>query len=195
MNANYITIITLILFLVLTIRGYRKGFLRMMVYFVGMILIVISIRYCSPYVNEYLINNTSVYSQIKENVAESLREKNSVLDNTIEENQELTIESYDMPSTIKKCLLRNNTLEVYKKLLVDVFEEYVSSFLAMIAIKAITYIGLLIFFWIIFRLVLWACKIIAKIPIIRGINKLAGAAVGFSEALIIASIFFTDVLK
>jgi len=187
-------IAVLILFTYFIFRGYRKGFLRIAVYFAGMIIILVSVRKLSPKVSEYLIENTSTYVQIKEKISDTLEEKNSVFDNTVEENQKLTIDSYDMPELLKTKLLVNNTTEVYKKFLVSMFEDYVSSYLAKVAVNALAFVGMFVTFWIAFRIVLMLCNIISKIPIIKGINKLAGALLGLIEALLITWIFFFIVI-
>lgn len=190
MEINYLLVAVLILFAIFTIRGYKKGFLRIVVYFIGILFILYAVKKISPGLSNYLTNNTSVYTRIKEEITESLKEKNSVLDNSIEANQKLTIESYDMPDVLKEMLNTNNNIQIYKSLFVEVFEDYVSSFLAKTAVNALSFLGLFITLWVVFRIVLGLCNLITKIPIIKGANKLLGAALGFSEALIISWLFF-----
>lgn len=194
MDINFLLVAVLTLFLILVIRGYKKGFLQIVVYFAGMIFIIIAVRKISPSVSEYIINNTSAYTEIKDSITEALSEKNSVLDNTNVENQKLTIESYDMPDLIKEKLQINNTAESYKAFLVEVFEEYVSSYLAKTAVNALSFVGLFIALWICFRLVLYLCKLISHIPVIKGLNKMLGALLGFVEAIIISWLFFFIVI-
>lgn len=190
METNYLFIAILILFLYLVIRGYRRGFLRIVVTFIGMIIIIAAVKRATPYVSEYLISNTKVYEAVQEKVTEKFKEANLRYDNTIEENQIKTINSYEIPDSLKKNLILNNTQLMYKKLLVDVFEEYVSAYLAKSAVKAMAFVVLFITFGVLFRLLLRFVDIISKIPIIKGINKLAGGCLGFVEALIITWVFF-----
>ena len=194
MMTNYLFIAAVILFAALIIRGYRKGFLRIVVYFIGMIFIIVSVKKISPTVSQYLMDNTSAYTDIKGKISDTLKEKNEIFDNTVEENQKLTIESYDMPQLLKTNLLINNTAEMYKTLLVSMFEDYVSSYLAKTAVNALSFIGLFVILWIAFRVVLSLCNLISKIPIIKGINKMAGALLGLVEALFVSWIFFFIVI-
>lgn len=194
MDTNYLLIGILVLFLILVVRGYRKGFLRIAVYFAGIVFILLTVKSMSPSVSKYLMENTNAYTNIKEGITDNLKEKNSILDNSIAENQKLTIDSYDMPDLIKDRLNANNTIETYKTLLVVAFEEYVSSYLAKTAINALSFIGLFIVLWIVFRIVLHICDLISKIPVIKGLNKMLGALLGFAEALVLSWLFFFVVL-
>jgi len=190
MDVNYLLIGVIAFFAISVIHGYRKGFLRIMITLAGIILSVFIVTVISPYISDYLTNNTFVYDSVKEKVINLVEENNSKLDNTIPENQIKTIQSYDLPDLIKKSLIEHNTKEVYQTLMVTLFEDYIASYLSKLIINAGTFAGL----FIILTAALWICtlsaKIIAKIPIIKGINRLLGLGAGFISALIIVWIGF-----
>lgn len=188
MNINYFLLVTIILFIVLTVRGYKKGFLRMIVYFGGMIFVLIMAKRATPVIADFFINNTNVYEDVRKMVADELIEKNAARDNTDEDNQVITINSYNLPEILKSDLIINNTREVYNRLLVTVFEDYVSVYLAKILIRFLAFIIVFIVLFIAFKMVLAFTNLISKIPIIKGINKLAGGIVGFLEAYFIVQI-------
>ena len=190
MTANYLFFAVIALFAYMIIRGYSRGFLRMVVTFVGLIVIIIAVKKASPYVSDYLINNTSTYSSVQKKITEKFEEANHKYDNTIKENQELTINSYEVPDVLKNNLVINNTQEIYEQLLVSVFEEYVSAYLAKTAINALSFVALFVVLVIAFKVLLAAVDIISRIPIIKGINKLIGGCIGFIEALLIVWVFF-----
>lgn len=194
MNTNYLQIAVIILFIFMIVRGYRKGFLRLAVTFIGMIAIIVAASKMSPYVTDYLINNTKAYTVIQENVTEKFKEANQKYDNTIPKNQELTINSYELPDILKNNLLVNNTEQIYKMLLVNVFEEYVSAYLAKSAVKALAFVLLFVVLIIAFKVILSVVDLISKIPIIKGLNKFAGGLLGFIEALLIVWVFFFFVI-
>lgn len=190
MDINYLSVAILLLFIVMTVRGYRRGFLRMVVTFLGTILILSAAKRVSPYISEYMINNTSTYETVQTKITEKFAEANQRYDNTIPENQAMTIEGYDLPDLLKNNLLINNTKEMYNILLVSVFEEYVSAYLAKTAIKAMAFVLVFVVFIVAFKILLLVVDIISKIPIIRGINEFVGACLGFIESLIIVWVFF-----
>lgn len=194
MRVNYLAIAVVMLFAVLIFRGYRRGFLRILVYMIGMFGILLAVRACMPTVNEIVMNNTNIYTSVQQRINGSLLEMNSKNDNTIKENQTETINSYNMPSSIKNSLIENNTEDMYKNLLVEQFDDYVSAFLAKKAVSVVSFFVLFIFFWLIFKIVLMIVHIIERIPIIKGLNKMVGALVGGMEALVIVWVAFSGII-
>ena len=190
MEINYLFIAIVALIVYMTVRGYRKGFLRIVVSFIGTIVIVIAAREAAPYVTDYLYNNTDAYEKIELGIEEMFKDANEKYDNSIPENQVKTIDSYNVPDSLKNNLIINNTAEMYKTLVVDVFEDYVSAYLANTAIKAAGFVLAFIVLIIAFRLLLYFVNIISRIPIIRGINQFIGGCIGFIESLIIVWVFF-----
>lgn len=194
MNINYLFVATVLLFLICIVNGYRKGFLRIVISLLGIILAIIAVTFVSPHISDYLINHTKTYDVVKQKVIDVFQDDNSKLDNSIPENQTLTIESYDLPDIIKNTLIKNNTSEMYQSLMVTIFEDYIAGYLAKIIINAISFIGLFLMLMIFLWFVLFSADIIAKIPIISGVNKILGAVAGLIKALIIVWIFFFVVL-
>lgn len=184
----------MILFFFCIVNGYRKGFLRIVISLLGIILAIAAVTVVSPHISDYLINHTKTYDAVKEKVISVFQEDNSRLDNTIPENQMLTIESYDLPDVIKNSLIKNNTSEMYQSLMVTIFEDYIAGYLAKIIINAISFIGLFLMLIVFLWFVLFSADIIARIPIIKGANKILGAVAGFLKALIITWVVFFIVL-
>lgn len=183
-------IAVLAIFAFFMIQGYRKGFLRIVVSLIGTILIICAVIFISPYVSDFLINKTEAYDSVKSKMVEVFKEDNSKLDNTIPENQTLTIESYSLPDIIKGALIKNNTDDVYKQMMVEMFEDYVSGYLARLIIKAGVFAGVYLLLRIVLWLALKSVDLISKIPIIKGFNKFLGLVCGFANALIIVWIFY-----
>ncbi|MCR5221534.1 MAG: CvpA family protein [Lachnospiraceae bacterium] len=194
MNLNFLLIAVLAVFAVCIIQGYRKGFLRIVISLIGTILIVATVFAISPYVSKLLIDRSGAYDKIKGKVERVFTEDNAKLDNTIPENQELTIDSYQVPDLLKNALKENNTEETYKQLMVELFEDYIAGYLSRLIIKASSFIGVFLLLSIGLWLALKSADLIAKIPIIKGFNKFLGVIVGFLEALMIVWVFFVVVI-
>lgn len=190
MEINYLFVAVVFLFIYMIGRGYNRGFLRIVITFIGTIFIIVLVKSMSPYVSDYFMNNTKAYEKVQDKITEKFAEANQRYDNTIPENQSKTISSYDIPEVLKDNLIINNTKEVYQGLLVSIFEEYVSAYLAKTAIKAMAFVVLFVVFYIVFKILLVVVDVISKIPIIKGINKSAGACLGLIESLIIVWLFF-----
>lgn len=193
-NVNFLLVAVLATFAFFIIQGYRKGFLRIVVSLVGTILIICAVIFVSPYVSDFLINKSGAYDSVKSKMVEVFKEDNSKLDNTIPENQTITIESYSLPDIIKGALIKNNNEDVYKQLMVDIFEDYVSGYLARLIIKAGVFAGIYLLLRIVLWLALKSVDLISKIPVIKGFNKFLGLVTGFANALIIVWIFYLAIV-
>lgn len=194
MKINILFIVTIALFVWLIVRGYKKGFLRIAVTFFGMIVIIAIAKRATPHISEYLINNTNTYNNIENKITERFSEANKQYDNTIAENQVMTINSYELPDIIKSSLIDNNIQPVYESLLVTVFEDYVSAFLAKGAVNALSFAFIFIAAFIAFKIILAVVDVISRIPIIKGLNKYAGALLGLVESLLVVWIAFFLIL-
>ena len=78
--------------------------------------------------------------------------------------------------------------------MVNVFEDYVSAYLAKMVINAIAFVGLFVVLWIFLWFILLSADIITKIPGLNKINRLLGMLTGLSTALIIVWVFFFIVI-
>lgn len=189
-NVNFLLIAVLAVFFFCIVDGYNKGFLKIIVTLVGTVLIICAVAFVSPYVSDALINKSGAYDSVKIKMFEVFKDDNSKLDNTDPINQQLTIESYSVPDILKNALKDNNNAEVYKELMVNVFEDYISGYLARLIIKGLVFVGIYVVLKIILWLVLKSVDIISKIPVIKGFNKFLGLVVGFANALVIVWLFF-----
>ena len=190
MNINILLVAVIAILAISAVNGYRKGFLRIAISLFTIILVICVVTVISPYVSNYLTNHTKVYDHLKYKVVEVFADHNAQYDNTIEENQIKTIESYDMPEIITSCLINNNTSEVYHELMVTLFEEYVAGYLAKMIINAISFIGCFLMLWVFIWFILFSADIIARIPIIKGFNKLLGLFAGLTKGLLIVWVGF-----
>lgn len=190
MEINILLAVVVAILAVSAVNGYRKGFLRIAISLFTIILVICVVTVISPYISNYLTNHTKVYDHLKTKVVEVFADNNAQYDNTIEENQIKTIESYDLPEIITSCLISNNKAEVYQALMVSLFEEYVAGYLAKMIINAISFIGSFLMLWIFIWFIIFSADIIAKIPIIKGFNKLLGLFAGLIKGLIIVWVGF-----
>ena len=190
MDINILLVAVILILVISAVNGYRKGFLRIAISLFTIILVICVVTVISPYVSNYLTNHTKVYDNLKEKVVEVFADDNAQYDNTIEENQIKTIESYDLPEIITTCLISNNKAETYQSLMVSLFEEYVAGYLARMIINAISFIGCFLVLWIFIWFIIFSADIIARIPIIKGFNKLLGLIAGLIKGLLIVWVGF-----
>lgn len=94
------------------------------------------------------------------------------------------IESLEIPDQIKKLLIENNNGEIYQEMGVQIFEDYVGKYLADRVIRVIIFTVLFIVFYAFLHIIIVWLNLISRLPILYGLNKIAGAVLGLTEALI-----------
>lgn len=107
--------------------------------------------------------------------------------------QQEAINAADLPDIFKNLLSVNNNSEIYEELGVQTFAQYVGSFFAKLIINIISYLGTFLIVTIILRAIIFALDIVAEIPVLGLINRLAGGVIGFAGALIIVWLLFVVV--
>jgi len=186
---NHILLIAVMAYLILSIwNGYRKGLVRMVFSVVSLLVAILISRMVTPFVEDYLKQETAIYEQIQkktgEFVEDTLQEKLSVGLSSASD-QAYAIEELPLPKYIRTVLTKNNTEEIYQFLGVNEFEDYISGALAGFVITALAFV---LSFIIVELGIFLAAKIIeklAKLPGLNGINRISGAAVGGIKAFVV----------
>lgn len=164
--------------------GYRRGFVKEVVSVLLVLLSVVVVWMINPYVNTFIRENTSVYEKIQnvsESFVESLANGNDTMD---EEQQDELISGMGLPGLLQNGITENNTAAVYQQLAVNTFGGYVSRYLANIAVNCLSFLISYILASVLIRVFAYSLDILARLPVVRGINKLAGALIGGGKCII-----------
>lgn len=170
------------------IDGIRRGFIRKAVSAVSLIVTLVLVTYLTPQITNFIQNNTSLH--------ENLQEKCSAIflsdeyNEDVKTDQVLMIENMDLPENIKEMLLENNNTESYDLLAVSGFHDYVGAYLAGLIINALAYLLSFVIVWTTIRAILLALDVVTMLPILHGINKLAGGALGLVYGVALVWIAF-----
>lgn len=100
------------------------------------------------------------------------------------------IEAAELPELFKNLLTENNNDEIYEDLGVETFAQYVGSFLSKLIIHMIAFLSTFIVVTIVLRAIVFALDIVANLPVLGTINRIAGAGAGFVGALVIVWTLF-----
>lgn len=106
-----------------------------------------------------------------------------------EEGDDKLIDSLPLPDMIKEQLKQNNNSDIYELLGVDRITDYISASISDFIINAAAFVIMFILVNIALRIAAHLLSAIAGLPVICGMNQLAGAAIGFAEAIFYIWIF------
>lgn len=165
--------------------GHHRGFLRQCVSLGALILTIIVVKAGTPYVTGFIRENP----QIRQSAAQAVMdiagwEEPSPDKNQVPSAQRLSIEQMEIPQMVKDLLLENNNSEFYDMLGVDQFTEYVSTCLGNLLINVVGTILLFVVSFVLIHLVVRWLDLISRIPIIHGLNQMAGACLGLAQGLL-----------
>lgn len=180
---NWLSIAVAVYLIGMVLYGHYKGFIKLAVSAVALIITFATIHVAMPRVTDFLKNNTKIYSSFEQSMKDAMKLDENA-DSEEPSGQRSIIEGLELPKQLKDALLENNNNEVYKVLGVDTFTQYVASYLAN---SILNIVGFLVLFVVVFAalniLTVWL-DLVARLPILSGINKIAGGLLGGIEGLI-----------
>ena len=164
--------------------GFRGGFVREVVTMFFWVLSIALVWFMNPYVNDFLKENTPLYEFVQSRTRDYVESK--LEGNTAAEEQEQSslLENLGLPSFLTEEIEENNNASVYQYLAVNTFTDYVSDYLAVAAVNGVSFLVSLLLATLLIRMLAYALDIIARLPIINGINKSAGALVGVVKGIL-----------
>jgi uncharacterized membrane protein required for colicin V production len=171
-----------------TIDGLRRGFIRKAVSAVSLILTLVLVTYLTPQITNFIQEKTSMHENLQKKCSEIFL--NDEYDEDVKTDQVLMIENMDLPGNIKEMLLENNNTESYDVLKVTGFHEYIGAYLARLIINALAFLISFVIVWTAIRAILLALDVVTKLPLLHGINKLLGGALGAVFGVVLVWIAF-----
>lgn len=198
MDINWLAVAVAALLLVFTFNGWHKGFLKIVISFAGTVVILIAVVFLSPKVSRYVTDNTGIFEKTRQKVIGVFVEKLVRADEEKQLNKNVAsdtdnsnpFEDLNIPEIMKSDLIEENASEMYQALLTTVFRDYISVYITKLIINAGSFVFVYAALSVFLMVIVKSSDIIARIPVIKGFNKLLGGLVGAAWALLIVWVFF-----
>lgn len=187
---NWILIAVIGIVAVLGWLGMKKGLIKMVFSLVSTIAALLIAMLFSPVVSGMMKNNEAVVGFFDEKIGALVDFSPEEAKEETESKQESLIESLPLPETFKDSLLKNNTAESYVSMQVQNFEAYVCRQITNVIINAIAFVITLVLAIIALALLCKTLDLLAKLPVLRQINAVAGLAAGIAEGLLLVWVLF-----
>ena len=185
---NELLIVVAAIFLLCFTVGVNRGFIKIVASLSATLIILVLVMFSLPYVGDALREYTPLEEKINEKCINILQP--GEVDVTSRDAQISLIENSEFPEIFKELLLANNNGEVYERLGVTTFVDYVGAYLAKLISDIVAFILAFIVITVVVRIILYVLDIIGNLPVIGGLNRLAGGILGLGTALIIVWILF-----
>lgn len=170
------------------IDGLRRGFIKKAVSAVSLIVTLVLVTYLTPQITTFIQNHTPLQDNLAKKCSALLL--NNEYDESLKTDQVMIIENLELPENIKEMLLENNHAESYDLLEVSGFHEYVGAYLAKLIINALAYLLSFVIVWTLLRVGLMALDVVTKLPLLHGLNQLAGGVLGLVYGVVLVWIAF-----
>lgn len=187
---NILLLIIAIIFAFSAFIGYKKGLVRIVASLLATIIIVFLVSLATPYVSQWIRQSTPLESTVQNKITELIPSGAELSGQPTSEQQIASIESAQLPDMFRQMLLENNNQEVYEALGVTTFLEYISSYIAKVLADIIAFLIIIVIAIVILPLVIRMLGIVNKLPVIGGVNRLAGGVAGLGIGLVIIWILF-----
>lgn len=174
------------------IDGLRRGFIRKAVSALSLIVTLVLVTYLTPQVTNFIHEHTSMHANLQQKCSEIFLGDSDGSEGKTD--QVRMIENMELPENIKEMLVENNNSEAYALLEVTGFHEYIGAYLAGVIINALAYLISFVIVWAAIRVILLALDVVTLLPILHGINKLAGGALGLVYGVVLVWLAFLLVM-
>lgn len=186
LTKHWLSVGTAVFLLAMVLYGHYRGFLRIAVSMVALITTLVIVRMGTPYMTNFLLQNTGIHAAVERGLLGIA----GALDVAAEDvempaGQRLLIEKLNLPDQMKEALIENNNHEVYRLLGVDAFMDYIGAYLTNMVLNVVCSVVLFLLVYIGIRLVMRWLDLLAKLPILSGMNQIAGAVLGGVQGLLV----------
>jgi uncharacterized membrane protein required for colicin V production len=155
---------------------YRRGFAVSVLTFFSLVISIVLARIVSPFIAAPLRGVNGLYGGLQNWVTHTLK---------LEEIAGYTIEEFaanlNLPSFAQNQIISHNTPETHQLLNVGAsapISAYVSAFIAGMIINVIAFIIAFVIVFALVRIGIGMVDVATRLPVIRTVNKAAGAALG-----------------
>lgn len=187
MNLTWLGTLAVVWLVIMFLRGYSRGLVKEIVSLVFLLFSLTLVWMVNPYVSQFIKENTMIYQKVQEssreiverNLEKSLQQKGA----TQREIQQGVVDQLPLPKFLKNQLKEDNRSDVYRYLNVKNFTEYIADYLTRIVMNGMSFIISFIIVSVVLNIIAGVLNLVAKLPILNGINRLAGACLGGIKGL------------
>ncbi len=182
---NVLDIFVLAVIIISAIYGWVRGFVRTVFSVVFTILVIVLTIVLTPVLSSYIIDRTEFDEKISEQVVyltgvEKIEEGLSNITNIDELVSELPI-----PENMAKLIKDSHKLDFSKQDEKGDYGKYIGDKVASIAVNYLVFVVLFLIITMIFNILLMQLELIAKLPVLKQLNRTLGLGVGVFLGLIV----------
>lgn len=183
---NWLLLIIGLVIIVFMVVGYIRGFIKSIFSLCSILVIMIVSSFLAPLVDHYVEKNTQIYPMVEERCIAHYEKKALEITNKQELNKPGSEEEAISTLEIKynKVLQEKFKREIYKQTKETGVFEKIGKATANMIIESAIFLLTIIVLWMILRVIEGVLDLVAKLPVLKGINRLLGTLVGLVGGII-----------
>lgn len=181
---NWLLIIVLVVIALNVMRGYRRGLLRMAYSMVSWIIVWVLVAWATPYISNYIINNTGIYQQIAEHCEEVIQQtaaekaETQITGAAGQTEEQLAGLGINLPENVLSNIVKQSTESADTFLAESGIYSELANSLARFVVQGISFLIASVFAGFVVQMLSRVLGIVSHIPIIHGVNRTAGLFAG-----------------
>lgn len=190
---DILLIVVLLILAGFGLHGYLRGLVRVLFSLVAVFLTIVLATAIAPYVAHFLQTQTPLYQTVKEKCVDYLQ--SAVEDGMQQETQGWetgTVFGIKMPEELQEIFKENTDAQGSPVEAAGVYER-AGDFVAGQVVQRLAWILSFALILALLSVVVHFLDLLAKLPILKNINRIGGLAVGLLEGLIVVWILFLAV--
>lgn len=182
-------ILLIVILLILSgfgLHGYLRGLVRVLFSLAAVFVAIGFATALEPYTAQFLQTQTPLYDTVKERCTEYLQSSlEGEIHHRTEEQNEVAILGMKLPEEIQQLLGDNVTDQAESLVEASGLYEKVGDFVAVQVVHRLAWVLAFTVILILLVVAVHFLDVIAKLPVLRNINRIGGLAVGLVEGLIV----------
>ncbi len=204
---NILSIVVLLILIGFMIWGYWRGFIRIAFSLVVMLLTILLVSWATPYISDFLKENTTIYEDLAANCSSKIqaaieggREAAEVTEGDNGENPAANEESQTaggenqgtealeglrLPTLWMEQLLEKTGQTIDQAVEDSGIYRQAGEYIADLVLRGVAFFVAFLLVTILLRFVMGILDVLAKLPVIKGVNRLLGGAAGLLQGLLL----------
>lgn len=179
---NWLLIITLAIIVICAFIGLKRGLITTLFSTCSLLAAIVLSVIFSPVLSGYLQSNDKVMGYFTEKVADVLQLEELVQQTT---DNETLLEGVNLPDNVKQQISEKLNIQDSLNSAAADATATISTYVANMIIYALSYVVVFIVAWLAIFIVGKLLNLLAKLPGLMQVNKLAGFAVGAAQGILI----------
>lgn len=186
-NVNIYFIVVLVILAAFTAWGYWRGFIRVAFSLAAVLIMTVLVSWLAPYMNQFLQEHTPLQERITEKCVATIQEMSQ---DTIQSEAEERLDGANsqgisLPGQWSEQLAQMAAGAMDDALAGSGIYQQVGAYLADLILRGISFGLTFLLVGLILKIIIRLLDVVARLPVLKGINRFFGAAAGLVEGLLV----------